>query len=42
MCAYCEQPIEDNTYTYKWFPELKQMLPVHNEHLIFSRKDKDE
>ena len=32
MCAYCGEPVEV-AYTYKWFPDRKQMLKVHFDHL---------
>lgn len=38
QCAYCEQAITDNAYTYKWFPDKRQMLPVHNYHLNAKRQ----
>lgn len=38
-CGYCDQPITDNRYTYKWFPaeDGGLMKPVHNWHLSGKR-----
>lgn len=42
ICAYCEQPIEDAQYIYKWFPDKQKTLPVHTYHLNTGGKQNGE
>jgi hypothetical protein len=37
-CGYCDDPITNSQYTYKWFPEAAKHLPVHNSHLTQKAK----
>lgn len=36
-CAYCGEEITGSLYTYKWFPDQKKTLPVHNHHLTITK-----
>lgn len=34
ICAYCNEPIENNNYTLKWFPADAKFMPIHSRHLV--------
>jgi hypothetical protein len=40
ICEYCQQPIDDKRYTYKYFPAEQLMKPVHIEHLQYNTAGK--